>query len=136
MSKRRIAIIALALIIVTATGLAAYKLTVGKAPSLTSHTEEEAIVPTVVVDDLRAPPAPGPPPPLPPGCGDRYVDATEAVQLIQNCKIPLMFQPHEGPVILQLTDGTSVCSRQPKIDYLPRVAAVACPQFPIVVLVE
>ena len=80
--------------------------------------------------------APGPLPALPPDCGDKYVSYQEAARLIKACQIPVLFQSHEGPVLLQLKDGSSVCVKQPHIDLLPRLAATVCPQSPAVVLLE
>lgn len=79
--------------------------------------------------------APLPPPPVP-RCGDGKISEAQAREMILGCAVEVLFQPHEGPVAVQLRDGRSYCADQRALDALPRLAISSCPSSPPVVMME
>lgn len=69
-------------------------------------------------------------------CEGRMISVEEAQRLIEGCRVVSLGQPHEGPVILYLREGTRTCFYQPHIDWVIAKAAQACPASPVQMVVE
>jgi len=48
----------------------------------------------------------------------RMISLEDAKALISSGKVKTIFQPHHGPVFLDLRDGTSHCFNQPYLDWV------------------
>lgn len=95
------------------------------AVELTTSAEEAAIA---LQEPLPPPPAPR--------CEDGEISEDRAREMIESCVVEVMFQPHEGPVAMQMRNGRSYCANQSALDSLPRLAISSCPNSPPVVVME
>ena len=51
------------------------------------------------------------------------ISLEQAVQFLESGQVATLFQPHIGPVGMELRDGRSVCFTQPHIDWVLKFAA-------------
>ena len=73
---------------------------------------------------------------LPWQCASALVSLDHAKKLMRECKVTQINQPHQGPVLLSLTDKTTVCFIQPSIDWVFSQAKAACPSADIITVME
>ncbi|SRR5690606_25814337 len=73
---------------------------------------------------------------VPPHCAGRLITFDEAQQLMDDCQVVSLGQPHEGPVILTLRDETRACFFQPHLDWVIAKANQVCPTSPIQMTIE
>lgn len=75
-------------------------------------------------------------PELPEHCEGRLVSLDEAKALMQTCRVTRIGQPHAGPVLLHLDEGSRLCFVQPQLDWVVNFANGVCPDAPIQVFIE
>lgn len=64
------------------------------------------------------------------------ISVDEAQRLMEECQVVSLGQPHQGPVILSLRDGSRACFFQPRLYWVIAKANQVCPTSPIQMTVE
>ena len=60
-------------------------------------------------------------------CGQALISLEEAQNLMASCQVTAISQPHSGPVLLTLRNASTVCFRQPRLDWVFSEARNSCP---------
>ena len=75
-------------------------------------------------------------PEVPLHCQGLMIPVGEAQRLMEGCQVVSLGQPHQGPVILTLRDGSRACFFQPRPYWVIAKANQVCPDSPIRMTVE
>ena len=75
-------------------------------------------------------------PEVPAECEGRMVTLETAQYLMSGCKVRMVGQPHQGPVLLHLLDKSKLCFFQPRLGWVLEYASTACPSAPVQMVTE